>query len=105
MFGKRVVAVLVASVLISGLTSTSAFAQATGSISGRVTDVTGAVLPGVEVKLTRTDTGAVRDTVTNETGAYAFPSLNPGPFRLEIFLWVFARSCNPALFCRSAATS
>jgi hypothetical protein len=86
MFGKRVVAVLVASVLISGLTSTSAFAQATGSISGRVTDVTGAVLPGVEVKLTRTDTGAVRDTVTNETGAYAFPSLNPGPFRLEISL-------------------
>jgi hypothetical protein len=51
-----------------------------------VTDGTGAVLPGVEVKLTRTDTGAVRDAVTNETGAYAFPSLNPGPFRLEISL-------------------
>jgi hypothetical protein len=65
------------------LAPAAVLAQATGQISGRVTDATGAVLPGVDVTLTRTDTGVSRPAVTNETGAYAFPSLNPGPYRLE----------------------
>ena len=34
------------------LAGTSAFAQATGQISGRITDATGAVLPGVTVEAT-----------------------------------------------------
>jgi hypothetical protein len=73
-------------VVVCALAPAMLFAQATSQISGRVTDRTGAVLPGVEVTLTRTDTGVVRNAVTNETGAYAFPSLNPGPFRLEASL-------------------
>src|SRR5690349_17361462 len=71
------------------LTTSTALAQATGQITGRVTDATGAVLPGVDVTLTRTDTGVARQAVTNETGAYAFPSLNPGPYRLEATLQGF----------------
>src|SRR5215207_2346189 len=65
------------------------FAQATAGISGRVTDATGAVLPGVDVTLTRVDTGAARSAPTNETGAYSFPSLNPGPYRLQASLQGF----------------
>ncbi len=71
------------------LASATVFAQATGQISGRVTDSTGAVVPGVDVTLTRTDTGVARSAVTNETGAYAFPSLNPGPYRLQASLQGF----------------
>lgn len=71
------------------LTCAAVFAQATGQISGRVTDATGAVLPGVEVTLTRSDTGLVRSTVTNELGVYAFPSLLVGPYRLEAALSSF----------------
>src|SRR5438552_13929999 len=66
--------------------SVSLWAQATAQISGTVKDQTGAVLPGVEVTATQTDTGIVRMTVTNETGSYALPNLLVGPYRLEAAL-------------------
>jgi hypothetical protein len=43
-------------------------------------------LPGVDVKVTNTDTTATRTAVTNETGAYVFPNLPVGPYRLEASL-------------------
>src|SRR2546425_3202370 len=55
-------------------------------ISGSVRDPSGAVLPGVEVKVTNTDTTATRTVLTNETGAYAVPNLPVGPYRLEAAL-------------------
>src|SRR5579883_1936062 len=55
-------------------------------ISGTVHDPSGAVLPGVDVKVTNTDTTATRTTVTNEAGAYVFPNLPIGPYRLEASL-------------------
>src|SRR2546427_10756210 len=44
------------------------WAQATAQISGAVQDQSGAVLPGVEVTATQTETGVRRTTVTNENG-------------------------------------
>src|SRR5215475_545518 len=58
----------------------------TGQISGRVTDPSSAVLPGVEVTVTQTETGLVRSVVTNEAGAYALASLPVGPYKLEAVL-------------------
>src|SRR5207245_7564408 len=46
----------------------------------------GAVLPGVEITLTQTDTGIARSTVSNETGSYVLPNLPVGPYRLEAAL-------------------
>ena len=64
-----------------------AYAQvAGGQISGRVTDPTGAVLPGVTVTITQTDTQLVRTAVTNELGVYSVPNLPVGPYRLEASL-------------------
>jgi len=61
---------LLSTILICALTCTMALAQAgTAQISGRVTDVTDAVLPGVEVTLTQTGTGVTRSAFTNEVGA------------------------------------
>src|SRR5438874_1145037 len=62
------------------------WAQATAQISGFVRDQSGAVLPGVEVKATQTETGVSRSTVTNETGSYVLPELPLGPYRLEASL-------------------
>ena len=76
------IGVLVGS-LFSSLSSTTAWAQSTAQVSGTVRDQTGAVLPGVEVAATQTDTGVVRSTVTNETGSYALTNLALGPYRLE----------------------
>ncbi len=61
-------------------------AQSTAQISGNVTDQSGAILPGVEVAATQTDTGITRTTVTTETGAYILPNLPIGPYRLEASL-------------------
>src|SRR5204862_3857103 len=60
-----------------------ASAQSTAQISGSVTDPSGAILPGVEVTVTQTDTGAARSTVTNETGSYVLPNLPIGPYKIE----------------------
>src|SRR5436853_2390335 len=77
--------VLVVCVLGSGV----AWGQATAQISGTVRDSSGAVLPGVEITATQTDTGIVRTTITNETGFYVLPSLPLGPYRLEAALTGF----------------
>ena len=50
----------------------------TGSIEGRISDASGAVLPGVEVTVTNDATGLVRTFLSNETGRYNFPVLPPG---------------------------
>ena len=65
------------------VTCGSAWAQATAQMSGTVQDVTGALLPGVEVTATQTATGFVRITVSNETGSYVLPNLPLGPYTLE----------------------
>src|SRR5262249_35007415 len=62
------------------------WAQATGQISGTVRDQSGAVLPGVEITATQTDTGVARMTVSNETGLFVLPNLPVGPYKFEASL-------------------
>jgi hypothetical protein len=66
--------------------SVGAFAQAgSGQLTGQVTDSTGAVVSGVEVKLSNSATGEVRTTVTTPAGIYSFPALPiVGSYTLEI---------------------
>ncbi|HEV2387628.1 MAG TPA: carboxypeptidase regulatory-like domain-containing protein [Candidatus Acidoferrales bacterium] len=59
------------------------------SISGAVKDHTGAVLPGVTVTVTRTDTGMRRDVLTDENGFYTIPNLPVGPYTLQFSLQGF----------------
>src|SRR5262245_3835819 len=58
----------------------------TAQITGSVTDPSGAVLPGVEVTATQTETAVSRTAVSNEAGAYVLPNLPVGPYRLEAAL-------------------
>jgi hypothetical protein len=77
--------------IVLSLAVTSAlFAQATASISGRVVDQDGAVLPGATVSVRNTATGATRDTVTNPEGLYSVPALNPGTYTVKAELAGFA---------------
>ncbi len=72
-------------VLICGI----AWAQATAQLNGRVTDESDAVLPGVTVTATQTDTGLTRTVVTDQSGAWTMPNVPIGPYRLEIALQGF----------------
>ena len=75
--------------LILLLTAGAASAQATAQLGGTVRDESGAVLPGVTVTATQTDTGLVRMAVTDEAGAYLLTNLPTGPYRLEAGLQGF----------------
>src|SRR6266850_759323 len=55
----------------------AAFSQS-ARLGGIVTDATGALIPGVMITATNTETGVSTTTITNEAGAYSFPSLQPG---------------------------
>lgn len=62
----------------------SAAAQSGNStVSGIVTDATSALIPGVTIKATNTQTAVVSSTVSNEAGAYSFASLQPGVYRVS----------------------
>jgi hypothetical protein len=58
-------------------------AQGTGSINGIVQDQSGAVIPGVDVTVTNTDTGISNKLMTDATGGYHVPSLNPGLYQVQ----------------------
>jgi carboxypeptidase family protein len=76
-----------AGVLSLFLTTTLAWAQlSTAQLSGRVTDESGAVLPGVTVTAIQTDTGFTRTDVTEANGSYVLSNLPTGPYRLEVSL-------------------
>ena len=65
----------------------AAWAQlATAQMNGRVTDESGAVLPGVTITATQIDTGATRTVVTDASGAYASAEPAHWPYRLEAML-------------------
>ena len=74
---------LVVVLFIFVLSCADVWAQATAQISGTAKDQSGAVLPGVEVRVTQTETGIVRDAITNETGTYVLTNLSIGSYRLE----------------------
>ena len=69
-----------------------AFGQAgRGSISGLVTDPTGALVPGAKVILLDRATGATQRTVTSSAGLYTFVSLNPGEYEVTASQTGFVR--------------
>src|SRR5437899_9941434 len=86
---RRLTCVVFSLLSVSVLWCAQAWAQATAQISGTVKDPSGAVLPGVEITATQTETGIVRTTVTNETGSYVLSNLALGPYRLEAALTGF----------------
>src|SRR5262245_40227278 len=69
--------------IIVGLAHAALAAQeGRGSITGRITDETGAVIAGVEIRVTNRDTGAPAATHSNGTGNYTIPYLLPGIYDL-----------------------
>src|SRR5262245_29240575 len=64
-------------------------AVAGSQVSGVVRDSSGGVLPGTEVTITKTDTGAIRTAFTGLDGTYVFPNLPVGPYRLKVALQGF----------------
>ncbi|MBT9331996.1 TonB-dependent receptor [Paracidobacterium acidisoli] len=55
-----------------------------GTVAGRITDASGAVVPNAEVDLTSVDRGVVSHTKSNSSGIYVLPSVAPGIYNLSV---------------------
>lgn len=62
----------------------------TGSILGDVQDASGARLPGATIRVMNEQTGATRETITNELGSFQFAALPPSDYSLTAELTGFA---------------
>ena len=72
---RRVRSLLIALISVSVLLMPSARAQENATITGAVTDPTGAVIPNVAITLTNTATGQARETASNNSGIYVFSNV------------------------------
>src|SRR5437867_4924193 len=74
---------VVSAVLLSVL---PVIAQTQASMSGVIHDPSGAVIPGVSVTVTNPATNFVRAAISNETGVYNIPGLQPGRYNIKVEL-------------------
>jgi hypothetical protein len=86
---KQMNAVLRKAALVTGviaiaiaISSPGRAQMTTATVSGTVTDATGAVIPTVKVTVTNTATGVTRSTLTDEAGRFVVPQLSPGPYEI-----------------------
>ena len=71
-------------------------AQVVGStLSGTVTDPSGAVISSADVSATHLETGINRTITTKADGAYAIPNLKPGAYKVEVVAKGFQTSILP----------
>jgi Carboxypeptidase regulatory-like domain/TonB dependent receptor-like, beta-barrel len=75
--------------LLVALAASSAAQTTLGRLAGTVLDSSGAVLPGATVTLTSEQTNQVQTTVSSETGAFLFPQVPVGTYKVEIGLQGF----------------
>jgi hypothetical protein len=91
-------------VVLIVLTAPASAQISTAEINGRVSDTSGAVLPGATVTMTQTATGLTRNTVTDASGLYLISNLPTGPYRLEISLQGFKTYVQTGLVLQVGAT-
>jgi hypothetical protein len=70
---------LIVFIVLALLVPAAMLAQEVASVTGVVTDTTGAVVPGVNVTLLNTGTNATYQGVTNGAGVYTIVKVLPGP--------------------------
>ena len=88
---RRVCAAILTTLLVSGALPGAA-QETTGTLTGVVTDQTGALLPGVSVVVRHVQTGRSREFVTNEVGRYNAQLLQPGTYEVTFNLSGFQPS-------------
>lgn len=78
-FGRSI-ALATLGLLSAGLS----LAQTNATLTGTVSDSTGAVIPAAEVEIVNMDTGETYSTSSNEAGTYTIPFIKPGTFELRV---------------------
>jgi Carboxypeptidase regulatory-like domain/TonB-dependent Receptor Plug Domain/TonB dependent receptor len=80
------------------LVSVPLHAQVTGAtVTGTVTDASGAVVAGAQISLKNTATGVTRDSVADTSGFYAVPNLAPGDYEVKVSAQGFSTAVQSSL--------
>ena len=82
-YGRRPVVPLPESVQLSPQTHAATLSGGNGRLSGAVTDASGALIAGANVKLMDENNLIVAQTTTDSSGNYSFSSLAPGSYRVQ----------------------
>ena len=75
---------LKAALAVCSLVSAALAQQVNGTITGTVSDSTGAAVPAVELRLTNPQTGQVRTANSDQDGNFRFLVLQPGVYTLDV---------------------
>src|ERR1035437_7150988 len=99
---KQFIAVLMVSLLLTGVVRAQV---SRGTITGIVTDPTGAVVPGVAITVTNIETGVSNKVKTNESGMYTVPLLEGANYRLSAEKAGFKRYEQTGILVQSGGTA
>lgn len=92
-FAVRPMKSIILPLLLMCLTAMNAFGQSTtGSVSGSVSDPSGAVVTGATIMLVNSATGAERSTESGEAGTFVFQALQPGTYTISVEAKGFRRA-------------
>jgi Carboxypeptidase regulatory-like domain len=83
--------------ILGGRLTATAFGQSTATLTGTVSDPSGAVVPGAKVVVHSLATGADRDLTTDSAGLYAAPALQPGDYSVTASANGFSDASIPKL--------
>ena len=75
---------VLALVCLFSLMTCTLLAQQSGSINGAITDESGGAIPNAQVVLTNAAQGTTYNAISNSTGEYGFPALEPGTYNLQV---------------------
>lgn len=92
-------------IAVGWLAPPSLLAQATGTITGVITDEQGGVVPGVAVEVTNTATNQTRTATTGADGFYTVPLLQPGPYSVKATLQGFKTMVRDGITVAVGSTS
>ena len=94
---RRTILVLAVALLLSCLAAVAQVVTQTGQITGTVKDPAGAVVAGANVVLKGSEGRATVSAISNSNGTYAFPSVQPGSYVVEVEAKGFKHFAGPAL--------
>src|SRR5687768_8065932 len=82
---------LIAAVLVALSAPSLSFAQGatTSTLTGTVIDAAGGVIPGATVTVKSIEMGTTYEAVSNSSGAFSVPALNPGNYAVSVVLMGF----------------
>jgi hypothetical protein len=102
---KACIGVLACAALLLATLPAPAQVRITGAVSGTVTDISEAVVPGATVVLKDEGTGITKETITNDSGFFSFPDLNHGTYQISVTLTGFQKSIVTKVVVESGRTT